>query len=403
MSTPPPPDVLITDTVQGHWLLQGGRIAARGQGGRIAAHGMQLAAPPGATVIDGSGCLVLPGLVDAHAHIDKTLWGTPWHAHDAGPTLMDKIRREREILRTRGLSPAEQSARLLQRMLACGTTHCRTHVDIGPEQGLASFEGVMATRQAWRDLIDLQVVAFPQTGVMVAPGTLALLEAAVQQGAQVLGGIDPMGLDRDPKGQLDGLFAIAGRHGCALDIHLHDRGELGAVTLEMIADRCAALGLRGRVAISHAFCLGSVEPARLEALIERLLQEDIAIMTHAPSGTTPFPPLKLLHQRGVRLFTGSDGVRDTWSPLNNGDMLERAYLLAYKNGFRHDEDIDTALHLATHGGAQVMGAEGYGLDIGCQADLVLVEAQTNAEAVVMHPPRRAVFKRGRLVAGAMRS
>ena len=90
MSTPAPPDVLITNTVQGHWLLQGGRIAARGA---------QLAVPPGATVVDGSGCLVLPGLVDAHAHIDKTLWGTPWHAHDAGPALMDKIRREREILR----------------------------------------------------------------------------------------------------------------------------------------------------------------------------------------------------------------------------------------------------------------------------------------------------------------
>jgi len=283
MSTPAPTDVLITNTVQGQWLLQGGRIAARGQGGRIAARGAQLAVPTDATVIDGSGCLVLPGLVDAHAHID------------------------------------------------------------------------------------------------------------------------PMGLDRDPKGQLDGLFAIAGRHGCALDIHLHDRGELGAVTLEMIADRSAALGLRGRVAISHAFCLGSVELARLEALIEQLLREDIAIMTQAPSGTTPFPPLKLLHQRGVRLFTGSDGVRDTWSPLNNGDMLERAYLLAYRNGLRQDEDIATALDLATHGGAQVMGAEGYGLDIGCQADLLLVEAQTTAEEVVMHPPRRAVFKRGRLVAGALRS
>jgi cytosine/adenosine deaminase-related metal-dependent hydrolase len=133
-----------------------------------------------------------------------------------------------------------------------------------------------------------------------------------------------MGMDRDPKGQLDGLFAIAERHGCELDIHLHDRGELGAVTLEMIAERTRVLGLKGRVAISHAFCLGSVEPARLEQLIALLLDQDIAVMTHGPSGTTPFPPVKLLAERGVRLFSGSDGVRDTWSPLNNGDMLERA-------------------------------------------------------------------------------
>lgn len=381
--------LLIRASAGGDFLVEDGRIARRGQG---------LHAEPGVEVIDASGCVVLPGLVDAHAHIDKTLWGTPWHAHDAGPALIDKIRREREVLRSKGLSPAAQSARLVQRMVACGTTHCRTHVDIGPDVGLAHFEGVLATRERCREWMDIQIVAFPQTGVMVAPGTLALLEQAVKGGAEVLGGIDPMGMDHDPRGQLDGLFAIAGRHGCELDIHLHDRGELGAVTLEMIAQRTLALGLQGRVAISHAFCLGSVEPARLETLIALLLKADIAVMTHAPSGLTPFPPVKLLHERGVRLFTGSDGVRDTWSPLNNGDMLERAYLVAYRNGFRHDDDIALALHMATFGGAQVMHVAGYGLALGDVADLVLVEAENAAEAVVMHPPRRCVVKRGRVVA-----
>ena len=381
--------LLIQGAAQGDWLIEHGRIAARGHG---------LPAPAGAAVLDATGCVVLPGLVDAHAHIDKTLWGTPWHAHDAGPALIDKIRREREVLAAKGLDPAEQSLRLVQRMVACGTTHCRTHVDVGPQIGLAHFEGVRATQARCAALLDVQIVAFPQTGVMVAPGTLALLEQAVKEGAPVIGGLDPIGVDLDPKGQLDGLFAIAGRHGCELDIHLHDRGELGAVTLDMIFERTRALGLQGRVAISHAFCLGSVEPARLEGLIEQLLLNDIAIMSHAPGGLTPFPPVKRLHERGVRLFTGSDGVRDTWSPLNNGDMLERAYLLAYRNGFRHDADIGIALHMATHGGAQVMRARGYGLQPGCQADLVLVEAETDAEAVVMHPPRRAVLKAGRVVA-----
>jgi cytosine/creatinine deaminase len=121
-------------------------------------------------------------------------------------------------------------------------------------------------------------------------------------------------------------------------------------------------------------------------------------MTHGPSGLTPFPPVKRLHAAGVRLFTGSDGVRDTWSPLNNGDMLERAYLVAYRNGFRHDEDIAIALHMATTGGAQVMGVHDHGLAVGDHADLVLVPAETAAEAVVMHPPRRAVIKGGRVVA-----
>lgn len=366
--------------------------------GRIAALAPALPVPAGAEPVDAAGCLALPGLVDAHAHLDKTLWGQRWHAHDAGPGLMDKITNEREVLARMGLHSAQQSARIVRRLLACGTTHVRTHVDIGPDIALANFHGVLQMREQHRQWIDVQIVAFPQTGVMIRPGTLALLEQAVKEGAEVLGGLDPMGIDRDPRGQLDGLFAIAGRHGCELDIHLHDRGELGALTLEMIAERTKALGLRGRVALSHAFCLGSVDAGRLEALIALLLDNDIAVMTHGPAGLTPFPPVKLLAERGVRLFTGSDGVRDAWSPLNNGDMLERAYIVAYRNGFRHDEDIETALRMATFGGAQLMGAKDYGLRVGAPADLVLVEAETAAEAVVMHVPRRLVLKRGRVVA-----
>lgn len=377
------------------WGGQPADIAVRE--GRIAAIGPDLPAAPGAEIVDARGCLVIPGLVDAHAHIDKTLWGTPWHPHQAGPSLMDKITNERKVLAGLGLSPEVQSARLLRRLVACGTTHVRTHVDVGPDIGLAHLHGVQATRDKHRDWIDIDMVAFPQTGVMARPGTLDLLEQAVRDGAEVIGGLDPVGVDRDPKGQLDGIFAIAGRHGCGIDIHLHDRGDLGAVTVEMIAERTRSLGLAGKVAISHAFCLGSVEPARLESLIALLLENDIAIMSHAPSGPTPFPPIRLLHERGVRLFSGSDGIRDTWSPLNNGDMLERAFMLAYRNGFRDDPGIEIALRMATYGGAQVMGLAHYGLTVGSAADLVLVEAETAAEAVAYHPPRRLVLKRGRVV------
>lgn len=373
-------------------VIRGGRIVAIDGAGTPGEHVADLPA------IDATGCLVLPGLVDAHCHIDKSLWGTPWHAHQAGPTLLDKIHNERQVLRDLALSPETQSERLLQHMVACGTTHARTHVDVGPEMGLTHLHGVWATRAKLRDRIDIQVVAFPQQGVAIRPGTLDLLEQAVVEGAEVIGGLDPIGVDRDPKTQLDGIFGIAARHGCGIDIHLHDRGDLGALTIEMIAERTVALGLAGRVAISHAFCLGMLEPARLDEITRLLVDQDIAIMTHAPSGPTPFPPVRLLHERGVRLFTGSDGVRDTWSPLNNGDMLERAYLIAYRSGFRDDAGIELALRMATYGGAQLMGCADYGVHIGAVADLVLVQAETPAEAVVFHAPRRWVLKRGRVVA-----
>lgn len=366
--------------------------------GRIAEIGSNLTPGADCELVYGAGCVVIPGLVNGHAHMDKTLWGTSWHSHQAGPTLLEKIGNERRVLNQLGLSAQMQSARLLRHMVSRGTTHVRTHVDVGPDIGLNHFHGVQRMRESHGEYMDVEIVAFPQTGVMIEPGTLDLLEQAAREGAEVIGGLDPVGVDRDPRGQLDGIFSIAERHGCGVDIHLHDSGELGAVSMEMIAERTRALGMSGRVVISHAFCLGNVGPARLEQLVALLVELDIAVMTHGPGGGTPFPPVRHLHNSGVRVFSGSDGVRDTWGPLNTGDMLERAYLVCYVNGFRDDPAIELTLRMATYAGAQVIGAKDYGLEVGCAADLVLVQAATLAEAVVTHGPRRLVLKKGKVVA-----
>lgn len=368
------------------------------RGGRIVAVGADARAQDAAQVVDATGQFMLPGLVDGHAHLDKTLWGERWHPHQAGPSIAERIANERRLLRELGLSPQRQSARLLRHMVSRGTTHVRTHVDVGPETGLDALRGVLAMHEAHRDFIDLQVVAFPQTGVVCQPGTLDLLDAAVSEGAHAIGGIDPFTIDSDAEGQLDGIFAIAARRGCELDIHLHERGELGARAITMICDHTQALGLQGRVALGHAFCLGELAPQQLDPLVQRLARLGIAVMTHAPMGYMPFPPVRRLAQAGVRLFTSSDGVRDAWSPMNTGDLLERAYLIAYNSGFRDDPGLELALSMATHGGAGVMGATDYGLRVGCVADLVLVDAECAAEAVAAHPPRRLVLKRGRVVA-----
>ncbi|MBT5435516.1 MAG: amidohydrolase family protein [Rhodospirillaceae bacterium] len=368
-------------------LVRDGRIAERGSG---------LAAPDGATVIDGAGQMLLPGLVDAHTHLDKTLLGTPWHPHSAGERLIDLITNERRVLSELQLDPALQSRRMVHHMLERGTTRIRSHVDIGTDIALRHFHGVAETRETCADLAAIQIVAFPQTGMMILPGVADLMEQAVKEGAEVIGGLDPVGIDRDPRGQLDAVFAIAGRHGCEIDIHLHDLGEMGAITIEMMAERTAALGLKGKATVSHGFCLGDVDEKRLEGLIGLLLENDIAIAT-CGAGHYPIPPILKLRAAGVRMSAGSDGVRDAWGPLNNGDMLERAYQLAWHGDTRDDPGIETMLELATQGGAQAMGATDYGLDVGNRADLVLVAGETAAEAVCYHPPREMVMTGGRIV------
>lgn len=372
------------------------------EGGRISRIEVGLAAPqPETPVIDGEGCILTPGFVDGHIHLDKTLWGLPWHNHQAGPRLVDRIENERRLRRELDLSAAAQAERLIRQALSRGTTHLRSHVDIDLASGLANFEGVMAAREQFKAVIDIQVVAFPQSGLLTQPGTLDLLEAALKNGAAVVGGLDPAGIDRDPVGHLGAIFALAERHGAAIDIHLHDPGELGAFQLELIAERTRVLGLQGRVTVSHAFCLGMVEPARLERLAALLSEQRIAIMTHGPGNRT-FPPIVPLSEAGVPLFTGSDNIRDTWSPFGNADMLERAWLLSYRSNLKRDEEIELTFTMATYNGAAVLGAVDYGLLVGDRADLVLIEGETLTEAIMNRAPRRYVLKNGRVVAEAGR-
>ena len=323
--------------------------------GKIASLNRGVTPAPGATVIDGGGRLLFPGFVDAHTHMDKTLLGMGWYRNEVGPTLLDKIENERGCGASRASTPTSNRAATRRIAVATGTTHIRTFVDIDTEVGLAGFEGVMRTREDFKDALDIQIVAFPQCGMLVRPGTVELMEEALRNGAEVVGGLDPSTIDRDPARHLDVIFDLAEKYDADVDIHLHEPGELGAFSIELIAERTKALGWQGRVVISHALCLGGVEDAYLDRLIELLLENDIAIMSHGPSGLRPVPSVKRLRDAGVRMCTGNDGIRDAWGPLNMPDMLLRAFIIAYRNNLRRDDEIEVVLDIATYGGARVIG------------------------------------------------
>ena len=352
---------------------------------------------PGVPIEDAAGARVLPGLVEAHTHLDKSLWGMGWRANDSGPGLLDKIDNERQLKRRINIDPARQSARQAALSASHGSTHIRSHVDVDTDHGLWGIEGVMATRAAWRDIIDIEIVAFPQSGLLRRPGTLELMDAALTAGAEIVGGLDPCGIDRDPKGHLDAVFALSQKHGKPLDIHLHEPGEMGAFSMDLIFERTRALGMQGQVVVSHAFCLGTPDRDLLDPMVAALAELDIGIMTTGPA-SRPAPPVKRLLQAGVRVCSGSDGIRDTWGPYGNADMLERAMLVGLRNNFRSDPDVELALHTCTQGGADVMRLAGYGVGVGCVADLVVVDGEAIAHAVVARPARRLVVKRGRVSA-----
>jgi cytosine/adenosine deaminase-related metal-dependent hydrolase len=365
--------------------------------GRIAAIGSDIAVAQTAAIEDGGNALLLPGLIEGHTHLDKTVWGGAWYRNAVGPTRLDRIENERAWRGASGHDAAARSLALARAFLANGTTRIRTHADIDSEVGLAHLHATMQTRSALSDAIEMQIVAFPQSGLTSRAGTEALMDAALRDGADIVGGIDPCAIDRDPVRCIDMLFALASRHGKPLDIHLHEPGEMGAFSLDLILERTAVLGMQGKVVISHAFCLGSIPAPDCDALLARMATLDVSIATTAPA-SSPVPPFAGCRAAGVTMFGGNDGIRDTWTPYARPDMLDRAMHIGLRNALRRDDELGWALDCVTTLAAQGCGFAGYGLAPGHRADLVLVSADTIAEAVVCAPPRRLVVAGGVVVA-----
>lgn len=364
--------------------------------GRIAAIGPDLAARD-AAIEDGQGAIAIPALVDAHTHLDKTTWGMPWYTGRKGGSLQDLIDNERNSRLPLGLDVYRQSMRHALLLIANGTGHIRSHVDIDTDHRLTLLEGKLRTRAALGDAVGIQIVAFPQSGLMVRPGTYELLDEALAMGADVVGGLDPSSMDRDPRASLDAIFRLAEKHAKPIDIHLHEPGELGAFTLEEILARTRAHGLQGKVGVSHCFCLGMPDPHRVGPLMEAVAREDIRIFTTGhPSAEVP--SLQAMRAAGIKVGLGCDGIRDTWGPWGQPDMLHRARIVGMKNRMRRDDELELLLDTASRGGAEAIGVESQGLVVGATADLTLVAGTTLAHAVVEEAPRPLVVKRGRIVA-----
>jgi cytosine/adenosine deaminase-related metal-dependent hydrolase len=382
-------------------LISDGVIAEVGPSGGLAS--------PGQRVLDGRGLLALPSFSDVHAHLDSTRLGLPFRPHTARPGLLGLITNDLQNWRSAEESVADRATRTLGLTIASGATLIRSHAQVDSYSGLERFEGVIAAREAHAGRALVQVVAFPQAGIVRDPGTAELLEKAVAGGADLVGGIDPCALDRDPARHLDTVFGIAERHGVGIDIHLHEPGELGAFTIELVCERVRALGLQGKTTISHCFALATLPGERAQALAERLAELDIALTTIAPSGQRVLPA-ELLSAAGLRLGLGQDGLRDYWSPFGDGDMLGRTWQLAFTQQLRRDDQIERAVAIATVGGRSVVDP-GYsaarwtdptdslpGFGAGEPADLVLLPGETVTSAVMDRPKSRIVLHRGTVVA-----
>lgn len=358
--------------------------------------------PPSA--IDLAGQLVLPAFVEGHIHLDTSFYGDAWHPHIPCTDGFDV--RERVAFQMRNLEQAapmeERAKNQLELCIGNGSLAMRSHVMVDANVELKHVQTILGVREKYRDVIDIQLVAFPQSGILSSPGTAELLDEALKLGCDLIGGLDPASFDRDVKGHLDVVFGLAEKRGAGIDIHLHDGGTLGLFEIEEIAARTRALGMHGKVAISHAYALGDIAPDALAKAGEMLAASGVAIMTNAP-GKHPFPPVAALREAGVTVFAGSDNIRDSWRPYGDGDMLNRANMIGYRSGFYEDRELEAAWDVVSRAGASALGLEGYGIAVGAKANFVALKAEHVPEAVVAVPKGRTVYRAGRAIArdGAM--
>ena len=335
--------------------------------------------------------LITPGFVNAHVHPGKTSWGSGWLSRKPARTLAELIANDLETQLGYRQGVVQRMGALVRDAIASGTTAMRAHVDFGPQIGLENIHGARAVAEQYRELIDLQIVAFPQFGLLRNPGAVPLLEAALTEGADMVGGIDPGGIEGDLHGHLDVVFGLAEKHGRDVDIHVHDLGETGLGELREIAARTTALGMQGRVTVGHAFALCEAPSAALEATLQALAEAGIWVATCA-LGADPVPDLDLFAKHGVRLALGTDGIRDAWSPFGTASMVDRTHLLAYRTGAITDAQLERCLDIATLEGARMMGLEH--TQATAQGDGVYFTAEHRAQLVVDRPAPCKVVRNG---------
>jgi cytosine/adenosine deaminase-related metal-dependent hydrolase len=316
---------------------------------------------------------------------------------------------DRENWRDTDVPHADIVAGTLERMIAHGTTRVRSFAQVDVDCRLEKFASVVAAKERFRDHADVQIMVFPQAGILLEEGTPDVLEDALREGADAMGGIDPCQLDRDPVRHLDIVFGLAEKYQVDVDIHLHEPSHLAVFSTELIMERVRALGMQGRVNLSHAYELGGVSDAASRRLIEQLAELDISLTTVAPPAPRQLS-LVALTEAGVRVGLGEDGQRDYWSPYGNCDLLDRTWQLAFANGFRRDDLIELAVAVGTMGGASIMDrtvtrvagvGDRPGVATGDRADLVLLGGETPTSAVMDRSSDRTVIHDGRVVADGL--
>jgi len=362
-------------------------------------------------ILDAEGRMAVAGFVEPHIHLDKALISERAPINVSG-TLTEAIEILWEIKRNYTVDEiADRASRVLAQALENGITRLRTHVDVDPIGGTRPAEGLIRAREWFRDLMDIQIVAFPQEGIVKSPGTEALMREVMKLGVDVVGGMPfNEASPGDGRRHIEIAFEIAREFDADIDMHVDETDDPMARTLEVLAELTIANGWQGRVTAGHTCALASYPRDYADHVIDRLRQANVNMIANPATNLMlqgrldDYPKrrgvtqVKELLAAGVNVACGQDCVHDTFYPFGQNDPLEIAFLLCHAAQMSQPAEILTVMDMITSNGAKALRVPDFRVAVGGVADLVVLDARDAREAFATRSPRRWVIRKGRLIA-----
>lgn len=378
------------------------------QGGKIVTVERDITAQAGET-LDANGWLVAPPFIDPHFHMDATLsLGTP--RMNTSGTLLEGIGLWGELKPIQTIEHiVERALRYCDLAVSMGIGAIRSHVDTCDDD-LKGVQALLHVREAVKDYLDLQLVAFPQDGMLRDPMAMDNTIRALDMGVDIVGGIPHF--ERTMSQGADSvriLCEIAAERGLMVDMHCDESDDPMSRHIETLAYETKRLGLQGRVAGSHLTSMHSMDnyyvskliPLMVEAGVNAIPNPLINIMLQGRHDTYPKrrgqTRVRELRDSGIMVGFGSDCVMDPWYSLGRADMLDVALMGLHVGQLSSREDMAWCFDAVTKNSAQIMGLEDYGLYVGCAANFNLLQAHDRIEAIRLRAHRLAVVRKGRVI------
>ena len=365
--------------------------------------------------IDAKGWLVAPPFVDPHFHMDATLsLGNP--RMNVSGTLLEGIALWGELKKLQSIEDiVERALKYCDLATSMGIGAIRSHVDTCDDE-LKGVQALLEVREQVKDYIDLQLVAFPQDGVLRDPTALENTIRALDMGVDIVGGIPHF--ERTMQQGADSvklLCELAAERGLMVDMHCDESDDPLSRHIETLAYETKRLGLQGRVAGSHLTSMHSMDnyyvskliPLIIEAEVHAIPNPLINIMLQGRHDTYPKrrgqTRVRELRDAGITVGFGSDCVMDPWYSLGRADMLDVAFMGLHVGQLSSREDMAWCFQAVTENSAKIMGLDGYGIAVGCNANFNILQAQNSIEAVRLRAHRINIIRQGRVIAanGAM--